>query len=90
MAEDGVQDLVIVIYTRHTWIGPAPINYVWQEIQPLCDNAPEPMRCHMIDADVVNNGGPIALLEGIHPDTDGYHAIGRYVYDYMVANGMRR
>jgi len=88
MADDGVEDVVIVIYTRHTWIGHAPIDYVWERIAPVCESAP--LRCHMIDSDLVNNGGPIALLEGIHPDEFGYNAIGNYVLDYMVNERIAR
>lgn len=88
MAADGVEDVVIVIYTRHTWIGHAPIDYVWERISPVCEEAA--LRCHMIDADIVNHGGPIALLEGIHPDGPGYDAIGRYVFEQMVNEQMAR
>lgn len=89
-AADGVQDVVIVIYTRHTWIGPAPINYVWDTVGPLCDKERGDLRCHMVDADIANNGGPIGLLEGIHPNAQGYTMLGRLVYDRMVAEGVRR
>lgn len=91
MAANGTQDIIIVIYTRHTFVGPKPINYVWETVGPLCTDVERgDMRCHLVDADVVNDGGPVTLLEGIHPNGEGYDLIGKYVYNLMVEEGMRR
>ncbi|MCA9642763.1 MAG: SGNH/GDSL hydrolase family protein [Polyangiaceae bacterium] len=86
-ATDGVKDVVIVVYTRGTALGPGAIDYVWATLGPKCDHAPLP--CTLVDPDEIN-GGPLKTRDGIHPTDAGYDLIGAYLYDLMVSEGMRR
>lgn len=87
MASDGVRDLVIVLYTRGTLMGAKAIDYIWQEMTPICDSAP--LRCHMVDSDELGLG-VLKTRDGIHPKDEGYDAIGAGVVKLMEHEGMRR
>lgn len=86
-AADGVQDLVIVLYTRGTLMGAKVIDYIWEKMRPICDDAP--VRCHLLDPDALG-AGILKTRDGIHPDDAGYDLIGQGVYDLMKKEGMRR
>ena len=86
-AADGVQDVVIVMYGRGTALGAGPVDYVWQTVKPLCDNAP--VNCIMVNPDKVA-GMTMAMRDGIHPTDAGFDQLGNYVYELMQREGMRR
>lgn len=90
-ASDGVEDVVIVVYSRGTAMGPEVINYVHESIEmtvrPKCEATG--LRCYIVDADEVS-GETMQLRDGIHPTDANYDLIGEYVHDLMVAEGMRR
>lgn len=92
MAEDGVQDVVIIGYTRKAGlIGPLSksANYSATKIQPLCEMVPEPLRCHVFDPD--EHVPNLTLrVDGIHPNTASYDAIGEALWEQMQEWGVRR
>jgi lysophospholipase L1-like esterase len=93
MAQDGVQDVIIVGYTKTA--KPLGYNvsksaeYSNMKIPPICAAVPLPLRCHVFDADV--EVPSIALqADGIHPNAASYDALGAAVWKLMQAKGMRR
>jgi hypothetical protein len=92
MAEDGVQDVIIIGYTRKAGIfGPLTksANYSASKIPPLCEKVPEPLRCHVFDSDEFVPS--LALrVDGIHPDSASYDAIGEALWEQMQEWGVRR
>lgn len=87
LAADGVQDVVIVLYTRGTLLGAKVIDHIWAKMTPICDNAP--VRCHLVDPDQLG-AGTMKTRDGIHPTDEGYDLIGKSVYERMEKEGMRR
>jgi hypothetical protein len=87
MAADGVQDLIVINYTRNTAIGSMPVDYSWETQADYCANM-SPVDCHMIDPDEVTGG--TMLRDGIHPTDAHYDLIAQSVYDLMVERGIRR
>jgi hypothetical protein len=92
MGEDGVQDVIIIGYTRKAGIlGPLAksANYSASKIPPLCEMVPEPLRCHVFDSDEYVPS--LALrIDGIHPDSVSYDAIGAALWEQMQEWGVRR
>ena len=92
MAEDGVQDVVIVGYTRKAGLlGPLAktANYSATKIPPLCAMVPKPLRCHVFDPDELVP--TLALrIDGIHPDSASYDLIGKALWEQMQEWGVRR
>lgn len=86
-AADGVADIVIVLYTRGTLLGPRVIDYIWTKMTPICDSSP--VRCHLLDPDKLG-AGVVKTRDGIHPTNAGYDLIGEGVYALMKSEGMRR
>lgn len=92
MAQDGVQDVVVVGYTKTA----APIgvavskssDYSNQKIPALCAAAPAPLRCWTLDTDMAVPN--IMLRDGIHPVDADYDKIGAAVWKLMQDKGMRR
>jgi lysophospholipase L1-like esterase len=88
MAEDGVEDVLIVSYGY-----PANemlhngLNYSRMILPEACKTTDTP-RCHYID--------PVEELEGkidadgIHPNQEGYDVLGQMVWDMMQERGLRR
>jgi hypothetical protein len=87
MAADGVEDIIIINYSRNTLLGAAPVDYSTETITPTCETAP--LRCHTLDPDEIA-GGLMELRDGIHPTDANYDLLGDYIYDLMAAEGMRR
>ena len=87
MGAYGVEDFIIFSYTRNTLLGAAPIDYSYDTITPDCEMAP--LRCKVVDPDEVA-GGPMELRDGIHPTDANYDLLGQFIYDLMVAEGLRR
>lgn len=91
MAADGVQDVVVIGYSRKADLFGSlkkSVDYSSVKIDPLCAAAPAPLRCHSFDSDkAVPN---LALRDDIHPDSAGYDAIGAALWELMKAKGMRR
>jgi hypothetical protein len=94
MAADGVQDVVIVGYSRK--VNPLfifgtvskSVEYSAMKIDPLCAAVPAPLRCHSFDSDkAVPN---LMFSDGIHPDAAGFDALGAAIWELMKAKGMRR
>ncbi|MDD9935198.1 MAG: SGNH/GDSL hydrolase family protein, partial [Myxococcales bacterium] len=88
LAADGVEDIIIVNYSRGTALGPAPVEYAWEALAPFCEQS-SPVDCHLVDPDEVA-GGTMPLRDGIHPTDAGYDMLGEHIYDLMVDGGMRR
>lgn len=84
---DGVEDVIIIMYTRNTLLGAPIVDYVWETMTDTCTNGP--VRCYMIDPDEVA-GGLMETRDGIHPTDAGYDQLGEAVYQLMVQEGMRR
>lgn len=87
MAADGVQDIIVIGYTRNTLLGAAPTDYSYETIGPTCETAP--LNCNTVDPDEVA-GGLMELRDGIHPTDANYDLLGEYIYDLMVSQGIRR
>jgi lysophospholipase L1-like esterase len=91
MSDDGVQDVVIIGYTRKASLLLSPLaksaEYSNMTIPPLCAAVKPPLRCHAIDSDTVFDG---ATREGIHPTNAGYDKIGAAVWQLMQDEGVRR
>ncbi len=88
LAADGVEDIIIVNYSRATALGPEPIQYAWEALAPFCLES-SPVDCHLVDSDEVA-GGTMPLRDGIHPTDAGYDMLGEHIYELMVSGGMRR
>jgi lysophospholipase L1-like esterase len=86
MANDGVQDVVVIGYTypddqtRH-----ASLDHSRMLSATQCTTDASP-RCHYIDSTMLD----ITLRDGIHPDDAGYDLIGKTVWELMQKEGMRR
>ncbi len=89
MAADGVEDVVVVAYTRGTLLGAAPIDYVYESIAQDCSPDDPLVRCHLVDPDEVA-GGTMELRDGIHPTDENYDLLGQHIHDLMIAEGIRR
>jgi lysophospholipase L1-like esterase len=91
MSSDGVQDVVLIGYTRKASLLFSPLaksaEYSSATIPPLCAAVAPPLRCHVIDSDTVFDG---TTREGIHPTDAGYDKIGAAVWKLMQDEGMRR
>jgi len=91
MSKDGVEDVLIIGYTRKASLLFSPLSksaeYSNLTIPPLCAAVAPPLRCHALDADTVFDG---ATREGIHPTNAGYDKIGEAVWKLMQEKGMRR
>jgi lysophospholipase L1-like esterase len=85
MADDGVEDVILIGYSRAGGSFTPSIEYSAQVITPLCEAAP--LHCHAIDSDIVINQ---MLRDGIHPTDEGYDLLGEAIYDMMINDGMRR
>lgn len=85
---DGVQDVIVIAYTRGTLLGAAPIDYVYENLAPTCTQDSVP-RCHLVDPDEVA-GGTMELRDGIHPTDANYDLLGQHIHDLMVERGIRR
>ena len=89
MAEDGVEDVVIVSYgypaaqNRH-----ASLDYSRGLLTQSCRKDVPPPRCHYIDP-VEELAGKISG-DGIHPTAEGYDILGQMVWDVMQSEGIRR
>jgi lysophospholipase L1-like esterase len=93
MAADGVQDVVIIGYSRKVnpvLVGTVAksVEYSASKIDPLCAAARAPLRCHTLDSDRVAPN--LMFVDSIHPDGPGFDAIGAAVWELMNAKGMRR
>lgn len=91
MSKDGVQDVLLIGYTRKASLLLSPLSksaeYSNTTIPPLCAAVKPPLRCHVLDSDTVFDG---ATREGIHPTNAGYDKIGAAVWQLMQDEGMRR
>jgi lysophospholipase L1-like esterase len=91
MSADGVQDVLLIGYTRKASLLLSPLaksaEYSNTTIPPLCQAVKPPLRCHVLDSDTVFDG---ATREGIHPTNAGYDKIGAAVWQLMQDEGMRR
>jgi hypothetical protein len=86
MAEDGVQDVVVVGYTHPANLAKhAALDYSIMRNEAECTTAMLP-RCHFIDGSKLN----LTLQDGIHPNSAGYDLLGKTVWELMVAEGIRR
>lgn len=94
MAADGVQDVVIVGYSRKVnplfLLGTVSksVEYSATKIDPLCAAVPAPLRCHSLDSDTAAPN--LMFVDGIHPDGAGFDAIATAVWELMKSKGMRR
>jgi GDSL-like Lipase/Acylhydrolase family len=94
MAADGVQDVIVIGYSRKTnplFLGTTSesIEYSAKKIDPLCAAVPAPLRCHSFDSDKAAPNLTF-MFDGIHPDGAGYDAIATGVWELMKSKGMRR
>jgi hypothetical protein len=87
MAADGVEDLIVIGYSRNTLLGAAPVDYSYETIGPTCETAP--LGCYTVDPDQVA-GGLMELRDGIHPTDANYDLLGEHIVDLMVSAGIRR
>lgn len=94
MAADGVQDVVIVGYSRKVnplfFLGTVSksVEYSATKIDPLCAAVPASLRCHSLDSDKAAPN--LEFIDGIHPDNAGFDAIATGVWELMKTKGMRR
>jgi hypothetical protein len=84
MSDDGVQDVIYVLYRRDAGSGVA-IDTA-SSMKAICDAAP--LRCHLFDSNPFVNGD--LRLDGIHPSNAAYDRLGKGIHEMMVARGMRR
>lgn len=86
MAEDGVQDVIVVGYTYPANMAKhAALDHSIMRNEAECTKERMP-RCHFIDGSKLG----IKLSDGIHPDGAGYDLLGKTVWERMVAEGIRR
>ena len=88
MGEDGVQDVVHVMYAAVAGDGLKDQETNNMMLAALCAAA-TPVRCHLLNTDALIPT-EADLRDGIHPTDAGYDRIGKAVYELMTKEGMRR
>jgi lysophospholipase L1-like esterase len=91
MAEDGVHDVVIIMYSRPPMdaLGLQPsLDYSAEITEKACSMAP--LRCTLVAAGDVFGAQNYISADTIHPTEEGYDLLGDATHEAMVETGARR
>jgi hypothetical protein len=90
MSKDGVMDVIHVMYSSSAGDPIKDREANNKALADACAAVPPPMRCHLLNTDMLITKEYINPLDGIHPTDEGYDRIGKAVYELMTKEGMRR